>query len=107
MKCVNCGTHNQPFKNGRERKRCWYCKQTLENGSLLDETELHPAGKLIVVDSNIEQWKENLPQWAKDEMNKLNDDMKKQAQENGLSEERAMTAIRKRDEKTWKRFNKK
>jgi hypothetical protein len=30
VKCICCGSDNEPFKNGNIRKRCWYCMNSLE-----------------------------------------------------------------------------
>lgn len=32
IKCVHCGEINQPYKNGNDKVRCWFCKELLSDG---------------------------------------------------------------------------
>lgn len=38
IKCIQCGTPNQFYKNGNSRKNCWFCKEPLNENDVVDLT---------------------------------------------------------------------
>lgn len=36
LKCTQCGEPNQLYKNGHERKNCWFCKEPLEGSQIVE-----------------------------------------------------------------------